>query len=231
MQNDFIYTYDTDNRTALYDMLKNKDQPCNNISILFQAVKRISIHIPLIYYQRIRWSSNSTIGYNRAKLLFKKQLIKFWESKSIISLFSFGRKTMILMKSTCCNKMIILDPYRTSEECNDSRQYDKILKNAKNCGIWIDIINMSINKTIKPIDILAKCIYVCMSLQNIYKFDKDLKDLEDHPIDMIDQNIMLKLVHEQTIDCVINLSICLLQKKNNVKFNPNKYIFLFSDDI
>lgn len=225
MQNDFVYSYDYVHKTALYDMIKHKhkNKPCNNINILLQAIKRISVHIPLIYYKRIRWSSNSNIGYNKAKIMFNKQLIKFWESKSIISLLSFGRKTIILIKSTCCNKMFILDPWRNTQECNKSKQYEKIINNAEKCGIWISIIssrylgeNMSNNA-----DILARTIYISMKLQNIYQFD-----FADHPIDMVDNNILMKIINEPMIDSIVQLSISLLQKKHSVKFSLDKNTYL-----
>lgn len=245
----FVREYDSQYNTALIDIIKcnpkkgarpNKifvsnldNQTENRIyrfnthgtkpEILMKAIDRVSYHIPLFYPKRIRWSSR--MSFVKAQSFMKRQLERFWESTCMVAILSFAKHTKMLIKSTYFNKMMIADPWKTSDKYRSSYQYDEIIRAANRCGISINFLNRDVRDQAKgegscSLAAFARCIYVCMELQNIYKFNENILK-NNKPSDIIDEDVLIKLFNEPLNDSVALISASVMKKNRSIYFDPD----------
>ena len=227
-----IDEYDAMYRTALNEMIRSKlNKTKTSPHILAKALKRISIHIPLLFDKIIKW--NLTIKYSKAMYKFMHILDNFWNSQALYAIINLGRNYIILIKHSEFDRMVIIN--HISIDNNKFKQkFKRIIKAANICGIRFEINKLSdntlrTNSTKNNISyILTKCIYLCMKTQIIYNFNEMILK-NNKTSDIIDNHIIINLLNDTITESIQCLANSLLVPKHTVKFIPNDIsdIFLY----
>ncbi|VBB17584.1 hypothetical protein YASMINEVIRUS_47 [Yasminevirus sp. GU-2018] len=188
-------------------------------SLVVKALERVSAQVPLLFGKRLRWSMR--LRFSKARASIKKSITEFWESTSVVAILSFSHHTRLLIKSSDFGKMYVVDPWKKYSKYETNIFYDDIIKTAESCGINIVFLERDIRDQPKgegscSLASFARAVYVCTSLHLIYKDDL----VNNHPVDVIDDNVLFRLLNEPLNDTVALIATSTMKKKRPVWFDP-----------
>jgi hypothetical protein len=189
--------------------------------LLIDGIALLSRHIPILYKKRIRWSMCQS--YKKSFSFVKWNLRRFWESGCVVSLMSFSRHTLILIKSSDYGKMYVVNPVKGLDNYEQNTSYNNILKIANQLGISFVFLEVNDQRNQYKgsgkcvLTALARAIYVCMSL--MIEYGSRLCQY-NHLSDIIDENKLMKFLCDPFNDSIALLATSVIKKNKTVQFNP-----------